>query len=165
MKNPLPVQVPLRNANQPLSRALGQCGVSFEQFAQIMRVGIDGEHHEIQRRAEIIAQQIVVVPGRNVDGPVVLEFHQHGIFRSGRIREVKADLSADYFRLSRGPEMDVEHEVHSGTGAPGHSVWLDHRRTAGFPGKKAAIGIKSVLGNRQVHSRKPCSRGRLAPPS
>ena len=97
MQDALPVQVPIRNANQPFSRTIGQRGVAFKQFAQVMRVGIDGQHDEIQRRAEIIREQVIGFARRNIDGPVVLEFHQHGIFRSGFIREVEADLRAHYF--------------------------------------------------------------------
>ena len=59
--------------------------------------------------------------------------------------------------------MDVEHQIHTGISAPGHSVWLDHRDTTRFPGEKAAIGIKGVFGKRQVHSGKSCAGDRLAP--
>jgi hypothetical protein len=50
----LPVEVPLGNADEPFTRAVGQRRPGFEDLAEVVGVRIDGDDAGIERKAEIV---------------------------------------------------------------------------------------------------------------
>ncbi len=73
----LPVDVPLRNADEPSARSIGQRGESLQQFAKIVRMRVDGEDVHVKRQPEIVGDQEAVDPGRYIQRAIVFELDQH----------------------------------------------------------------------------------------
>src|SRR5579884_1816623 len=75
-KHCLPVQVPLRDANQLETRSAGQFGNGFDLFAEVVRMRIDRKQVGVGWQLEIVADRKVTRAGRNVERGIVFELHQ-----------------------------------------------------------------------------------------
>ena len=55
----------------------GQGGEALQQFAEIVRVRINGQQIRLERQPEVVGYGEIAVAGRNVQRAIVLQLHQH----------------------------------------------------------------------------------------
>ena len=137
--------------------AIGQRCVAFEQFAQIMGVRVDGQNVDIQRQAEVVRHEKILVTGGNVQGSVVFELEQDREMSRRLVREVETYGGLNHLGLTRWLQVRVENKVVAGFETPGEAIGLGVRRTAGFPEEEMPRWIEDAGLDVEVHAGKACA--------
>ena len=123
------------------------------------------EHLDVDGQRVVVGDFERPVPGRNVDGAVVLELQQHRVPGRWRMVEIQADHGPDHHRLARRLEVQVEDEVGIGIQPPRHAFGLAHRRRPRLPEEEVAVGLEAIGLQDDVHAAEPGPRvARVLPP-
>ena len=77
LKHALPVEVPVRNANQPARRSVGQPRRALTSCPDSARA-VDAKHLDVHGQLERVRHLEGGITGRNVERAVVLQLQEHG---------------------------------------------------------------------------------------
>ncbi len=148
----LPVHVPVRDVDEPGLRTVRQRGQRLHVLAQVVGVGVDGEHVHVHGEGELVPHHEGALLRGNVEGPVVLELQEHGEAGGSLVGEVEADPRPHELGLARGPKVQVEHQVGAAVEAPGHPRRLLVGRAARLPEEEVAVRVEACGLGREVHA-------------
>ena len=148
----LPVQVPVPDVDEPLPAPVRQDRLSLDVPAEVVGVRVDAEHVHRHRQLELVGHHEIRGPGRDVEGPVVLELHEHREPGGLHVGEVETDLRPHGFGLARGLEVHVQDEVGPRVEAPRHVRRLLAGRAARLPEEEVAVRIEALGFDRDFHA-------------
>src|ERR1700749_802400 len=119
-----------------------------------MGVGVDRKTIGIERQAEVVRHNKILVAGGKVQGSVMLELEQNGEASRRLVREVKTDRGLNQLGLTGWLKVRVENKVVARFETPGEAVAFGVRRAAGFPEEKMPGGIEDARLDVEVHAGK-----------
>ena len=119
-------------------------------------MGIDPQHVDRYRQLQSIFYNKISLPGRNVQGCIVLQLQEHGMLRRSVICEVKSNACANALLLPGRFQVHIQHEIIPRIQPPRHALRLHQRCGVGLPKKEVTIRIEALPGvNQDVHPRHP----------
>src|SRR5271165_3927707 len=87
----LPVEIPVRNADEGFRGAIGKRGGGGEFFSQIVSMRINGEEIYVDGYGERVGHQKIGYIGRNVQSEIILKLEEDGEFPGRLIGEINAN--------------------------------------------------------------------------
>ena len=136
----LPPEVPLVDADQRPRGPVGERGPTLEPAAQVVGVGIDHEHFDVDRQLHRVGHLEGGLARRDVELLVGIQDDDVGrIAGLAGLGEVEADLALHGLRGVGRQQVELQHEVGPGLEPPRHSVDAGERQHAGCPAQQAAV--------------------------
>ena len=94
--------------DQRLFRTIRQCDQGLNIFPKVVRMWIDGQKINVDRKDEIIGYQEISLASRDLEFCIIFKLQQHRQLRRGMEARVKSNARLNYFGLSRRLQVCVE---------------------------------------------------------